>query len=415
MQEKQALIKSETKIETTQSIIRPLGLLQVGDLRGKNLRSRELGLPGSFYASISYDPLRYADDKVKSSVIKIDPSSGCTHQVGITSSPGITSRPIWKELQESSELMRLKNLFPNDRLWRPEKEMGGSLSYPILQPITECTSDDDDASNRGTGISLMPWEQSCGAVVIQVRYSDVLGSFYLFDNILGEVTIPLAKLAGSGRAVEGWFRLLDVGTTDTIPGESSDETADEYQAVSEDFDTVDDDGSIPTAIEFPEIYVKVKFSSKQSLGGGMSLVDDVESFKVVCEEMSRTAAMAQGNRIGVIGSSLNTINTVRTLGGTLQNQISYVVDMLERVRNAFNFSNPRISCFILLCLIVLWIILLRVPTRIVMLFLGLVRIRNLRYFCFNSHGTSITYCIFTRYQGSVWWYILRQVLSAARA
>ena len=147
----------------------------------------------------------------------------------------------------------------------------------------------------------------------------------------------------------------------------------------------------------------------------MSLVDDVESFKVVCEEMSRTAAMAQGNRIGVIGSSLNTINTVRTLGGTLQNQISYVVDMLERVRNAFNFSNPRISCFILLCLIVLWIILLRVPTRIVMLFLGLVRIRNLRYFCFNSHGTSITYCIFTRYQGSVWWYILRQVLSAARA
>lgn len=194
LQEKEALIKSETKIETDQSIFRPLGLLQVCDLRGKNLRSRELGLPGSFYASISYDPLRYADDKVKLSVIKIDSSSGCTHQVGMTSSLGITSRPIWNELQESSELMRLKYLFPNDRLWRPEKAMAGSLSYPILQPITECCSSDDDAAgSRGTGISLMPWEQSCGAVVIQVRYSDVLGSFYLFDNVLGEVAIPLGK------------------------------------------------------------------------------------------------------------------------------------------------------------------------------------------------------------------------------
>lgn len=214
------------------------------------------------------------------------------------------------------------------------------------------------------------------------------------------MTQPLAKLAGSGRAVEGWFRLLDVGTTDTIPGESSDDTADEYQAESEDLDAVDDDGSIPTAIEYPEIHVKVKFSPKQSLDGGTSLVDDVESFKIVCEEMSRTAAMAQGNRVGVIGSSLNTINTVRTLGGTLQNQISYVVDILERIRNAFNFSNPRISCFILLCLTLLWIILSRIPTRIVILFLGLVRTRNLRHLWFDGRGTSITFCIYCIYFSS---------------
>lgn len=377
LQEKEALIKSETKIETNQSIFRPLGLLQVGDLRGKNLRSRDLGLPGSFYASICYDPLRYADEKVKSSLIKIDSSSGCSHQVGATISPGITSCPIWNELQDSPELMRLKHLLPNDRLWRPKEEMNASISYPILQPVTDCGSRGEDAdSGRGRGITLMPWEQSSGAIVIQVRFSDVLGSFHLFDNVLGEVAIPLAKLAGSGRVVEGWFRLLDVGTTDTIPGESPDDTAVKSQEGSEDLDSKDEDGSIPT-VEFPELHVKVKFSPRQSVAGDISSIDDVESFKVVCEEMSRTASMAQENSIGVIGSSLNTINTVRTLGGKLQNQLSYVVDMLERLRNAFNFSNPRISCFILLCLAILWIVLARIPTRIVILFGGLVRIRNL--------------------------------------
>jgi len=384
LQEKDALIKSETKIETNQTIFRPLGLLQIGDLRGKNLRSRELGLPGSFYASIFFDPLRYADPKIKPSIIKLDSTAGCIHQIGSTVSPGITSRPIWNEPQESPELIRLKYLVPNDRLWRPEEEMDASLSYPILQPVTDCDSSDEDAGGgRGVGLSLKPWEQSFGAVVIQVRYSDVMGYIHLFDtvlgeaNVLGEVAIPLAKLAGSGRVVEGWFRLLDAGTTDTIPGKSQDDTAVQSRAASEDSDSKDDDRFIPNAVEFPELHVKVKFT-KQSLPGGTSLVDDVESFKVVCEEMSRNAAMAQENSIGLIGSSLNTINTVRTLGGTLQNQISYVVDMLERVRNAFNFSNPRISCFILLCLAVLWCVLARIPTRIVILFGGLVRIRMIR-------------------------------------
>jgi hypothetical protein len=194
----------------------------------------------------------------------------------------------------------------------------------------------------------MPWEQSYGAVVIQVRYSDVMGYIHLFDNVLGEtnvlgeVAIPLAKLAGSGRAVEGWFCLLNVGTTDTVPGDSPDDTAVQSQAVSEDWNSKDDAKLIPTAVEFPKLHIKDKFSSKQSLAGDTSLFDDVESFKVVCKEMSQTTAMAQENSIGLIGSSLNTINTVRSLGGMLQNQIGYVVDMLEQVRNAFNFSNPQI-------------------------------------------------------------------------
>jgi hypothetical protein len=329
MQEKEAVIKAETKIEINQTIFRPMGLLHVGDLRGKNLRSRDLGLPGSFYACIMYDPLRYADDKTKSSQIKIDSSSSCIHQIGATVSSGITSNPTWKHIQDSPELMRLKHLLPDDRIWRKEKDSDASMSYPILQPVTGGHCGD------GTGISLLPWEQSYGAIVIQVRFSDVLGSFSLFDNVIGEVVIPLAKLAGSGRVVEGWFRLLSVGTTDTVPGESpvtTDENTDEF---------IENAGvgreQIPS-VSFPELHVEVKFSSKSGLADGTCSSDNMESFKVICEEISRTASIAQENSVGMIGSSLNTINTVRTLGGQLQNQLSYVLDMLERVRNAFNFS-----------------------------------------------------------------------------
>ena len=164
MKEKEALIKSESKVAQNQSIFRPVGLLQVGDLRGKNLRSKELGLPGSFYASVMYDPLRYADEKLKSSQTKVDSSSGCTHEVGATISPGITSSPIWRNVQDSPELMRLKHLLPDDRLWRQEKEVDSSLSYPILQPITETggySQSDEVESARRSDIQLMPWEHSC--------------------------------------------------------------------------------------------------------------------------------------------------------------------------------------------------------------------------------------------------------------
>ena len=336
MKEKEALIKSETKIEKNQTIARPLGLLQVGDLQGKHLRSRELGLPGSFYASILYDPLRFADEKIKASLAKIDTACG-THEVGSTFSPGISSSPVWSHIQGSPELMRLKHLLPNDQLWRQEGHSDANLTYPILQPIIDNGSCPNKAENsQSVGVHLMPWENCLGAVVIQVKFSDVLGSIQMFDNVLGEVVIPLAKLAGSGRAVEGWFRLLDVGTKDTVPGETADENTAKSSLADEDTDSEEDDKApLP---EFPELYLKVKFSSNAAHSSVNSFTDDLESSKVICEELSRTVSLTQDNSIGVIGSSLNTINTVRTLGGKLQNQISVVVDMLERVRNAFNFS-----------------------------------------------------------------------------
>ena len=369
--EKDALIESEKKIEKNHSIYRPIGILEVGELRGKHLKTRELGLPGSFYATLSYDPVRYADEHVKASLAKIDASSTCSHQIGSTISPGITSHPVWTNFQDSAELMRVRYLLPDDQtlgehLSQDNDETPLKVMYPVLQPLTEdegIAPDDDADGGQRSDVQLMPWESSYGAIVIQVRFSDVLGT--LFDNVLGEVVVPLAKLAGSRRVVEGWFRLLDVGTTDFVPGDSTDET-EETATESSDVKKGEEEDKLLPHIDLPEIYLKAKFSP--NFGGSSS---DTESSKVICEELVRTASLSQGNGVGVIGSSLSTLNTVRTLGGTLQNQISYVVDMIEKARNAFNFSNPRITVLILLCLSVLWTVLALIPTRVVILIGGL--------------------------------------------
>jgi hypothetical protein len=372
--EKDALIESEKKIEKNNSIYRPIGILEVGELRGKHLKTRELGLPGSFYATISYDPVRYADEHTKASLAKIDASSTCSHQIGSTISPGITSHPTWTAFQDSPELMRFRYSLPDHQSLGKYLSQGNdnnslNVIYPILQPLTEDDGiepeEDADGSKR-RDIQLMPWESSHGAIVIQVRFSDVLGS--LFDNVLGEVAVPLAKLAGSRRAVEGWFRLLDVGTTDTVPGDSVDTTT---EGISREPSASHkgEEGKESPQLDFPEVYLNAKFSTSI----GSSSPSDTETSKVICEELVRTASLSKENGVGVIGSSLSTLNTVRMLGGTLQNQICYVVDMIEKARNAFNFSNPRITVVILLCLSVLWMILALIPTRIVVLIGGLAQ------------------------------------------
>lgn len=371
------MIESEKKIQKNHSINRPIGILNIGEIRAKHLKTRELGLPGSFYATISYDPVRYADENTKASLAKIDTSSTCSHQIGSTISPGMTSHPVWTNFQESADLMRFRYLLPDfqslgSHLSQDDGEQSLKVVYPILQPLTEddgiAPEEEEVDGKQRSPIQLMPWEASHGAIVIQVRFSDVLGSL-IFDNVLGEVVVPLAKLAGSRRAVEGWFRLLDVGTRDTVPGDSVEDTADDVVETESSFSKKGGNANKLPRIDLPEVYLKAKFSPNV---GSLS-PSDKESSKVICEELVRTASLSQENGVGVIGSSLSTLNTVRTLGGTLQNQLCFVVDMVEKARNAFNFSNPRITVVILFCLSVLWMILALIPTRIVVLIGGLAQ------------------------------------------
>ena len=373
-----------------QSIYRPLGLLRVGDLRGRNIRSRDLGLPGSFYVSILYDPVRYADSRTSSELANVDVSSSCAHEIGSTISPGITASPEWDVIEDSAELTHIKHMLPNTEILNDmhhpatdsmrKSNLKSSIGYPIPTPITERIRETDMASDiepvANTRLSLLPWEESHGAVVLQVKYTEVLSSF--FDNVLGEVVIPIAKLVGSGnKGVEGWFRVLEAGAMDCIPGDEP-----ELPRASLDSAGDGDTGSHPRSssselvnappIEHPQVHVRINFSPTVIAVDSALQKSDIEASKVICEEMARTASGKQSNSNSVIGSSLNTINTVRTLGGNLQNQLAYVLDLVEQGRNAFNFSSPRITIVLFVCLLALWSILATIPTRILVLAVGLV-------------------------------------------
>ena len=393
-----------------QSIYRPLGLLRVGDLRGRNIRSFDLGLPGSFYVSILYDPVRYADSRASSDLANIDVSSSCAHEIGSTISPGITSIPEWDVIEDSAELTHMKHMLPNstDILHhmhhkatesKRESEYKSDISYPIPTPITERSRETDMASDKepapNTRLSLLPWEESHGAVALQVKYTEVLSSFQMFDNVLGEVVIPIAKLVGSGNAgVEGWFRVLEAGTKDCIPGDEP-ELPRATPVSAGDGETGSLQRSSPSGkdtappIEHPQVHVKVNFSPTVIAGDSALQKSDIEASKVICEEMARTASGKQSSSTSVIGSSLNTINTIRTLGGYLQNQLAFVVDLVEQGRNAFNFSNPRITIVIFVCLLALWSILATIPTRILVLAVGLVSLGNIH----ERFGNLQTYCL----------------------
>ena len=49
-----------------------------------------------------------------------------------------------------------------------------------------------------------------------------------------------------------------------------------------------------------------------------------------------------------------------------------MLDLVEQGRNAFNFSSPRITIVLFVCLLALWSILATIPTRILVLAVGLV-------------------------------------------
>ena len=120
-----------------------------------------------------------------------------------------------------------------------------------------------------------------------MKFSDVLGTFQMFDNVVGEVVIPLAKLAGSGTiGVQGWFRLLGAGSLDTIPGDDP-ENMIESAPKSFDGDHNHGESSVEKnkhpSMELPQIHLTMSFSPNV-ISSDTTSQSDVESSKVICKE-----------------------------------------------------------------------------------------------------------------------------------
>ena len=318
-----------------------------------------LGIPGSLISTISWDPTKYLDDKLKKKIVDFDPTSKVLYHLGETENSAVTFNPQWKSVHDSDQLKRLKQLLPstnflsrsnsNDLDTDEMNKKLNSLEVPILQPIVErrvdaeakveeddSESDDDPAAK----FDLVPWEESKGAVVVQIRFSDVLNKLPIFDQILGEVVLPFSSIVKNG--VDGWFQVLPKGTMETIEEFPVEEPKAKEQKSLLTRLTIPDEEIVPDNDDkghdkVPCVYVKAQFLPTDRVESDISR----ETSIVVAEHMIHHANTSKDSKSGFIGTSLETFNTVRGVSGQvqyLQNQLGNILDWIEIIRNTFNFT-----------------------------------------------------------------------------
>lgn len=290
----------------------------------------------------------------KADLIKCDATSKSPFHIGTTDSSGVTFSPVWESIYESNELLSLKRLLPSsnfltkspshdydDPTLQDVSQDKATLKFPLLQPISGGGGTLDGTTNEEGKllIKLLPWESSVGAVVFQVRFADVLNRLPLFDDTVGEVVIPLDRIVKM-KKIKGWFKVLKKGTRDTIeiqPEESDKDKQNDDNILSHSTQTDSNDNENKVLNNDPMILLELEIMFPEEVVTDI----DRETSIVVAKEMIRSASLSQDTRVGIIGTSISTFNTVRGVTGNvqyLQNQLGSILDMIEMVRNAFNFS-----------------------------------------------------------------------------
>lgn len=326
---------------------RPLGFIQLSVPKGRNLRSRDLGLPGSVGCHVFWHPQRYcADEDAIKMLSSTDRLLSSHHDIGDTNYL-YTANPDWKTLKESNHCKRLRQITTSETGAEQIGENDRNHDYlelPVPQPIQNHADIANGADASQTNISLSPWTTLPGAIVIQVRFADVINVLPGFEEILGEVAIPISKVTQKGE-YRGWFQVVEAG--------------------SRHFVRCDENDGAGT----PRIFVDLKWKGPVSTDDHLT-DSDREASIMVTEEMVRAALRNSKNRHDIIGSSMGALNTFRGLGETvqtIQNTLGNAVDVIERVRNLLNFTDPGLSSLLLFGLSIIWVFLTLTPTRVLFL------------------------------------------------
>ncbi len=329
--------------------------------RGKNLRSRELGLPGSLTASVTWSPYHFLLPREISPLSNYEATA--PFLVGTTTSSGVTSSPVWRGILLTDEAFRLRQLFydikPNiketsvafDQTW----DEASSFYLPILQPVALSVRHVNVDSSPY--LIALPWEQSSGAIIIQVRFDSVLNKLLVMEDVIGTVEIPLdlllraEKNENGERILSRWFALSLIHE-----GQSSNATKDLFDSY----------------VEKPEILVRVRLSFPQT--DAYLSITDREMSSIVAEGMIRSTALSNGSKVSFIGSGINTFNTVGGLISNIQlvqNQLGRLLDFVESALNAFTWVHPHRSFVVFILIFVSFLTLSIIPTRLLFICGGL--------------------------------------------
>jgi hypothetical protein len=327
------------KVSVNYVVHRPVGTISVSIGRGRSLVSRDLGLPGKASCTVLYDPLRLASLEARPRILEYDKAAESSHLVGTTSGV-LSADPEWNDVHlPSAENMRLgqvlrqaDDFYPVDG---PEVTLP-ALSFPVLQPF-EIKGRRRDESGRYLDAVLKIWEKSTGAIVVQVQLA--IG----FDQVLGEVVIPVAQIVNKGE-LDGWFQVLEAGTRNLA--------------------TVEEDA----AADIPRIKLLIKWNPPRSLEGHEDTEREISY--AIQEELVRSSQISKQTQFDLVGTSIGAVNTALGIGGNIQfvqNTLGDILDTVETAINLFNFTDPFKSSLVFVCLTALAVVLVVVPTRYVIL------------------------------------------------
>lgn len=253
-------------------------------------------------------------------LVSLDKTTGTRHAIGSTNYLYATN-PIWGKVLASEESKRLKHLLPNNGdggfFDTSRSNETADVDFPILQPIS---------LTRGEIPTLIPWDESPGAIVFEVKFQDTISFLPGSEYTIGEVVVPLSKLS-QHKELSGWFQVLEVGGTRMVALGSR--------------------GTADTN-DVPQICIRITWSPPRAPVGAPSDTEREASF-VIQEELLRSALAMKDRKLGFVGSSLGALNTVRGLSDNLllvQNTLGSVLDLIGSIRSVFNFSVSRRGDFI---------------------------------------------------------------------
>lgn len=286
---------------------RPVGLIRLNVIKGRNIRSPELGLAGNVGCRVYWDPIRLMPEKQRKKAIEVDESVSAAHEFGCT--PFVFgTEPAWDRMIKSERAMRMNVLLPSRGTFFDSDDDGNSISFPILQPI----------NIRGDLQVLDPWESSSAAVVIEIRLADLLNFIPGSEYTLGEVVIPFRDLLAD-REVSEWYNV-----DGTFAGN---ETRESESAKN----------------DRPQLFISLRWQPPPENTSNRFLETEREASYAIQEEMVHSAIVtrSQKEKANLLTSSIGAFNSVRGISAnlqTIQNQLGTALDFCESCLHGVDFS-----------------------------------------------------------------------------
>jgi hypothetical protein len=294
---------------------RPVGLVRLNVVKGRNIRSPELGLAGNVGCRISLDLIRFMPEKQKKKALEVDHSMSAPHEFGSTSF-AFGTEPVWDRMIKNDRAMRMNLLLPHLGTFFDSDEETNDIVFPVLQPIS-------------TTLDLQvldPWESSSAAIVVEVRLSDLLNVIPGSEYALGEVAIPLRELVIKGE-MSGWFNIVAVSPNSSPSNQGAEMSTENEAAKSDD----------------PQVFLTIQWKPPPKQSGSNFLEIEREASYAIQEEMIRSAVFArsQKEKVNILVSSIGALNNVRGISANLQSvqdQLGWTLDFCESCIHLFDFT-----------------------------------------------------------------------------